>query len=933
MASTPLVGRDDELTALGGALRDATDRAATVLVTGDAGVGKTRLVTEFGARPPLGARFLLGRGSARGAAVPFGLLVEALDPALRRLPADDLDAFARGRGRGLAGIAPSLPVEERPEAPSRLAVLDAVAAAVEAIAADRPTIVALDDVHQADPSTREAIDYLARNPPSARALLIATARSEALASDPGLTALFDALRKDDLARSVAVRPLDRTEVEQLIAARRHDRDPSFAGWIWERARGNPLLTVGLLEGADDDPAVREVPVAVKERVRHLVGPLDAGDRSILELAAVLGHAFTLETAATLLDDPGQEQRLDQLVRAGLLVTREDDGVVIYDFVHPLVQEATYDGIGAATRRGLHARIAERGAREPIDVRAYHVARGALPGDGEAVAILREAARSDEAKGSHREALTHLRAALRLLDPTDDAARVELLREIAWQAAIASDHTIGIPAIRELEPLLEDDPRELAALRRQLASFLATGEGDLEGAAAAADDAVRLIAAGGLDDEFPRVLNELAWIKGEGGDLRAQIEGSGEAIRLAERGGDPITAMHARGAHAHALGLVGRTREAEITSRAAIETARGTGESEQIGWHTGALADSLMNGGRLEDARVELDGLLGRPNPSDVAYFSRARLDWHLGRWELGLTDCDAIRAMHPISPSIHSAWTLTLSGAILGAMGRPEEAAARVRLADRIYGEGEFYVFSAYHRWSAGWVAWLASDLDGATARLARAAAWLEAMRAWPVLAQILPDLIEVRVEAGELGAAERDAETMDAAIGAAPDPFLGAHRAYVRGLLAGSRGRTEDAMAGFAEARNAAAGLGARLLGGRAAERLGTVSSGRDRLDALTEAGRLFASFPAAALEARVDAALRREGGAGRRAAQTIGELTPREREVAALARRGLTAREIAAQLHLSPRTVESHLAHVYAKLGIASREELIRTSSIPAS
>ena len=394
------------------------------------------------------------------------------------------------------------------------------------------------------------------------------------------------------------------------------------------------------------------------------------------------------------------------------MTRDEDGTVSYDFVHPLVQEAIYDGIGAATRRSLHARIAATDVRAPLDVRAYHAARGALPGDDDAVAILREAARADERNGSHREALTHLRAALRLLG-TGDRRRAD--------RPPARDRVAGRDRVRPhgrdrrargARASVGGDARELAALKRQLASFLATGAGDLDAAAEAADDAVRLIAAGGLDDEFPRVLNELAWIKGEGGDLRAQIEGSGEAIRLAERGDDPVTAMHARGAHAHALGLIGSTEEAEAASRLAIETARGTGEAEQIGWHTGVLAEALLNGGRLEEARTELDRLLETPNPSDVAYFSRARLNWHLGRWEQALEDCRAIQAMHPVSPSIHATWTQSLAGAILAGMGRHDEAAAQVRIADRVYGDGDFYVFSAYHRWAAGWVRWLAGDLD-----------------------------------------------------------------------------------------------------------------------------------------------------------------------------------------------------------------------------
>ena len=933
MPTTPLVGRDDELATLGNALRRTKSGAGVVVMTGDAGVGKTRLLTEFGATLPSRTGFLMGRGSARGRAVPFSLLVETLEPGLRRLPPERRAQLAEGRGRPLVGIAPALGSGSATDVSAgRIAVLDAFAAALGSLAGDGALVVALDDVHQADPSTREVLDYLARNPPQAPVLLVAAARAEALATDPELTALFDALLKDDLAQGLSLRPLSRAQIDDLIAGAAPPArlEAGLADWLWERARGNPLLTVALIEELGDDPASREVPVGVKQRARRLAGPLGPEEREVLELAAVLGHSFALETIATLVGGPEDERRLDDLVRGGLLTTRMEDGVVHYDFVHPLVQEATYDAIGAATRRRLHAAVAERSLREPIDVRAYHVARGALPGDEDAVALLREAARHDEANGSHREALVHLQAALRLLDPDDadgGAERIDLLREIAWQAGVASDHTVGIPALAALEPLLKADPRELAALKRQLASFLATGAGDLDAAAEAADEAVRLIAAGGLDDEFPKVMNELAWIKGEGGDLRAQIEGSGEAIRLAERGGDTVTAMHARGAHAHALGLVGRTDEAEAASRQALETARTSAQADQIGWHAGALADSLMNGGRLAEARVELDTLLADPNPSDVAYFSRARLNWHLGRWAQALSDCRAIQAMHPVSPSIHSAWTLTLAGALLAGMGRQGEAGPLVRLAERVYGDREFYIFSANHRWAAGWARWLTGDLDEASALMARACDRVESMGAWPVLAQMLPDLIEVRIAIGELGRATTDMVLLDDAAERASDPLSDVGRLYARGLLAHARSRPEEAEAVLRGALGAATELGAGLIEARAAERLGDVLGGEDRIAAWTHAGRRYASFPAHALEARVAGALRAEGGAGRRAAQTIGALTVREREVAALARRGLSVRQMADDLHLSPRTIESHLAHIYRKLGVSGRDELVAT------
>jgi DNA-binding CsgD family transcriptional regulator len=118
---------------------------------------------------------------------------------------------------------------------------------------------------------------------------------------------------------------------------------------------------------------------------------------------------------------------------------------------------------------------------------------------------------------------------------------------------------------------------------------------------------------------------------------------------------------------------------------------------------------------------------------------------------------------------------------------------------------------------------------------------------------------------------------------------------------------------------------LGSPVLAARALEWAGALAT-RGELDDLTGAASRYAALPAPALAERVRAVLRQRGPAGRRAAQRVGELTPREREVAALARRGLPTRRIAERLHLSERTVESHLARIYAKLGVSGRAEMGR-------
>lgn len=128
-----------------------------------------------------------------------------------------------------------------------------------------------------------------------------------------------------------------------------------------------------------------------------------------------------------------------------------------------------------------------------------------------------------------------------------------------------------------------------------------------------------------------------------------------------------------------------------------------------------------------------------------------------------------------------------------------------------------------------------------------------------------------------------------------------------------------------FEGAARRRAQAGAAWIRARALEQLATVLEGPERISVLSESARLYAAFPAPAHEGRVMAALRTMGPAGRRAAQAVGELTIRESEVVRLAKRGLNTREIAGTLHVSERTVETHLAHIYRKLGVSGRKALL--------
>jgi DNA-binding CsgD family transcriptional regulator len=228
-----------------------------------------------------------------------------------------------------------------------------------------------------------------------------------------------------------------------------------------------------------------------------------------------------------------------------------------------------------------------------------------------------------------------------------------------------------------------------------------------------------------------------------------------------------------------------------------------------------------------------------------------------------------VQALNPSAPSVHSSWVLSLGGAVLAGQGKADEARSFLAQAERIYRDRPFYCFSAWHDWAAGHTEWLLGYPIEARARFERAVRRLDAMGARAAADHLRPDLWQVMRELGE----------------AAPEVSNGPPIRLARALA--QRGD-------------------------------------------LGQAIRICAALPAPQEERRLLALLRSAGAAGRREARRSGTLSEREKAVAALAAKGLSDRQIADRLHIGDRTVETHLAHVYAKLGINGRGDLPREAPV---
>jgi hypothetical protein len=765
-------------------------RGRVLLVSADPGVGKTRLLQEFAGRVQARALVLIGRGSPLTESVPLGIIAEPLHAHLTGLPGDAASGLAMPEWAGEPVARQSV---------SLLRTFAQLRGVLGEMAKTQPVVVILDDAHQADLSSWGLLAHLARNPVPAPVLVIAATRVAPLAENPDLAATLGALVKDGIATRLRLGSFDADEVAQLAAAVLGPErgDPELVAWLRARAGGNPLFTTALLEHLARNPARDQVPASVRERVTQIRAALPAPAREVLDLAAVLGHAFPPATIVAVAG-AGSAAQLDALVSERLLVERPDG----YDFAHPLLQEAVYATLGAARRRELHEEVGKRLVAAPLAVRAYHIGLGALPGDLAAVEVLRHAALDAQRVQAHREALRHLTTALALTppSPTEPAAadlRRALLDDIAGQAAAVADHVVGIPALTELIALTGDDPLRRAGAQMQLASFLSTGAADVAAAERAAADAIGAFRDAGTQAQLAAALNERAWIRGMAGDFAGQLDGCREALAVAER--DPAGAeaivLHIVGPLGAVTAVLGDFAGAEPIHARAGALASATHDPQQIAWNAAVAHLTRLFQGRFADAAAVVDPVVDpAPLDADIATPWRTLTDWFLGRWEVGRHDCAVVREMFPVAPSAHMAWTYSVAALLETAMADQGQTASGdgpwAAQAIRAYGDRDLYFFTALHHWALGTRRWLTGDLPAAATHLRHSRDWLRSTGAIGFEGLLAAELPEVLVALGEMAEAHAAAQRAEEIATRLGTGFAAAQAAYARGLVAQGRGR-----------------------------------------------------------------------------------------------------------------------------------------------
>jgi len=582
----PLVGRDDALAQLAAATR------TLVLIEGDPGIGKSRLAAEFARRR---GRVLALSGVELGHGAALHPIADALrraaaDPPalalLQRLPTADRHELAR-----LApSLAPGAPADVAEGAAARSRFLQALAAGLQALAADG--IVLIDDLHWFDDSSLEAIEILVRRlarsaQPAAR--IVATARRSELADAAAVHERVLRLERSGLLLRVPLAPLDQDGTLQLVRALSgSERGALFAERLQRATQGNPYFLLETLrflfdagelsiddrglwstrhdDDADDYDAL-PVPPSVQQAVLERVARLGPAARRVLETAALAGDGFTLAQIqpATALSE---WEALDGLERAGgasligaIAAGEAAAGPGAYRFGHDLVRSALDGSLGPERRLLIHLRLAETlAAHAGRPDRIAHHFDGAGRHD-RAVPWWIAAARESRHAFAYREALVQLEHAL--AHATDPAERAGLLRERA-----------------DLERLLFD----LNAMERELDALLQLAQ-------QAGNDAWQIEALAAQAD--------LANLR----KRHAQaLECAQAAVAHAQFRSQPLPLrLKALRELAFALGEAGRLEEAEQTLQAALDDGAALSDEQRA-----MLLRSLANVVRMskENARAE-----------------------------------------------------------------------------------------------------------------------------------------------------------------------------------------------------------------------------------------------------------------------------------------------------------------------------------------
>jgi DNA-binding NarL/FixJ family response regulator len=959
--SSAFIGRAVELRRLDVALERAGQGSPqVVLVAGDAGVGKTRLLLALADRARRrGMRVLTGGCVELGdIGLPYLPVVDALreladDPEEARLLAGAA-MTAPGLGRLLPGIEPAGPAGGDLD---QLQVLDALRAVLVGLSERSPVLLVLEDLHWADRATRDLVAFLARTLRSGRVTLAVSYRSDELHRRHPLRPLLAELVRLPAVERLELAPFTRAELaEHLEAIAGAPLPAEQVESIHARSEGNPFYAEQLLAAGAGDANV-ELPATLAEVLLARVQGLSEAAQQVLRVAAVAGHRVPHRLLAGVAGQPEAdlEQGLHEAVGAGVLTS--DAATGSYAFRHALLQEAVYGDLLPGEQVRLHAAYARLLAAEP-DGAAAELAHHSLASH-DLVGALAASVRAAEEAGAvlaPAEALRHLQTALTLWERAAEPAavagidRVELTLRAAAAANAAGDLQRAASLARDAaSTAATTDPARAASAYERLGLYLYVA-GRAEEALAARAQAVELVPAQPPTRLRARVTAAIAMALVDArrpAEARRWCDEALVAARLVGSADEEADVLITLGvieqyedpAKACSLFAAARAQAAgagnpEIELRALYDLAE---VSDQLG--------DLATACAAADDGAELAERTGLGWSAVAILVRRGQLKAHYrtGDWD----ECERLLAAAPELTTLAVAEVVAQGLGVLVARARP---AAPVRLRQLAGLAGANPILD---RDVAVWEAELASwqgDLERARSATRRGLAAAETVEHFDQAlegAWVAMNGLSVEADRADHARAAGDTATLVDATAAGRALLervrVDAERAHGTALAHDVHVRARHAKAeaewtrlqGRSDPARWQAAVDALSYGhvyavARCQWRLAEALAGAGDRERATQAARAAHAtatrLGAAPLQAALEALARRgrlDLGVALPAPRTLAGLTPRELEVLRLLVDGRSNRQIAEQLFISSKTASVHVTNLLAKLGVHSRLE----------
>jgi DNA-binding CsgD family transcriptional regulator/tetratricopeptide (TPR) repeat protein len=894
----------------------AANEPSALVIEGQAGIGKTTLWVESVRRArERGFTVLVARAAMAESVLAYTVLADLLD---------DLDAaiWADLPASQLQGLdAVLLPGHLAADTDQR-AVAAAFLAVVDQLAAQGPVLVAIDDFQWLDTSSANVVFFAARRLPVGAALLCTTRTDEAASRLQ--------LPSPDAVRRIRLAALTVGELHQVLRIRLSAAlsRPALLR-VHEISGGNPFFAVELAREITtrDSTALVGLPASLADLVRSRVGQAGTGAEGVLLAVASLADP-TLPLIAQATDITP-----DRLIE--LLADAETQGVIAIDgnrvrFTHPLLAHGVYSAASARHRRGMHRRLAEL-VTEP-ELRARHLALSDPNGEPQTLEALDTAAEIARSRGAPA-------AAAELIDLAIDLGGDTPERRIRC-AAFHFNAGDAARARTELEAVVAGNPPGvLRAEALILLGVMSQVEDSLLDAAA--EFRLALASVGENLELRARILTSLAWVEVRIGRFAASAQSIEDAVSDAEQVGHAQLLSEALGMYVVVHVLLGNGWDSRILHRA-LELERRAAAISAMFRATFDSALVLAWTGQVDAAHDQFlavrKSCIDRGDEGErvfVSFHYVLNEIWRADFAHAALVAEDTVEQAMLLQGALQLSAALTARAMVAAYVGQEHDARRDVSQATGPISHSGSRLLTA---WTAGTLGFLELSLGNYQAAIRALEPLLGTLTSAPNATEIfvagyVPDAAEAMINLGRLedaapliDALERNGQRLDRA-------WMLATGGRCRGMLLAARGDLEAATAAVQEAmvehdrlpmpfERARTQLLLGQLQRRQRQRVAAATTLRDALQTFEQLGTALWADRVRNEITRGTSGMRRADG-----------LTPAEYRVAELAASGMTNKDIALTLFISPKTVDVNLSRIYRKLNIHSRLELYRKFESPTS